>query len=287
MATVGEQLSRDGMTNDDLIRVYLDAEESLLRVIERSGGSSAFLKYRVEQFRAIDAILVRLGAKTRAWTSREIAKLVKAGGKETADQMRGFGETQYSFQFSGVNEPAVNILTAKAALEFGRTMSLMGSDAKRMLLDQAALQKDIIAGVVAGDSVARTQNKLIDQFKRQGVTAMRTRNGFGRRANVEPYTNMLVRTQSMTAYNLGARDAMLSAGRRFAVFPTIRPDIDGEDICNEWERKKYVDLLKDPLPPASTHPNCRHRVLPVSFEELKADRPDLYRLALAHWRTTG
>lgn len=36
---------------------------------------------------------------------------------------------------------------------------------------------------------------------------------------------------------------MLAAGRRFAIFPTINPDIDGTDVCNEWEKKKYVDLM--------------------------------------------
>ena len=68
----------------------------------------------------------------------------------------------------------------------------------------------------------------------------------------------------------------------------LRPDIDGEDICNEKERQKYVDLLsKEPknLPPF--HPNCRHWLEPVSFAELKAERPDLYGKAIDYFRAQG
>lgn len=91
----------------------------------------------------------------------------------------------------------------------------------------------------------------------------------------------------MSAYNSGARLRMLAAGRRFAIFPTIKPDIDGNDVCNEWERKKYIDLRRDALPPLSTHPNCRHIPIPVSFAQLKAERPDLYAIAVRDFRTAS
>lgn len=74
----------------------------------------------------------------------------------------------------------------------------------------------------------------------------------------------------------GFSDALLYANREvFAVFPEIRPDIDGADNCNEWERKKFVDLKKDHISPLSTHPHCRHKLRAASFAELKAERPDL------------
>jgi hypothetical protein len=114
----------------------------------------------------------------------------------------------------------------------------------------------------------------------------RTRNGFGREYKVQPYTNMLVRTQTMSAYNMASQQTMLAIGRRYAIFPTIsagsRPK---DDPCWAWEKKRYIDLLKDPLPPASTHPNCRHIAQPVSFEQLKAERPDLFAKALAYYNS--
>lgn len=253
MGDIGSELRRRGLTDDGLIRLYLQAQEQLIRIIERADPTSPFRRYRVQQERAIDRVLVRLRARTRSWTAREIEKLFRAGTEETAQEIRKLGE---EFHFAGVNEQAIRILTEEAYLEFGKTMSLMKANGQKVLMDKRKLQEEIIQGVAQGSSFARTQKQLVDQLRGQGVTVLRARNGFGRRFNVEHYTNMLVRTQSMTAYNLGAKDTMLGSGRRFAIFPTIRPDIDGEDICNEWERKKFVDLLKDPLPPASTHPNA-------------------------------
>lgn len=285
MGKIGDQLSKAGLADDGLIRLYLQAQEDLLRIIERADPDSAFRGYRVQQFRAIDNVLIRLRAKTRTWTAREIERLFRAGVKETEQAVRELGETRFSMRFAGVNEEAIKILTQDAYLEFGKTMMGMGTDAKKRIMDKRKLQEKIIQGVAVGSSVARTQTQLIGELRSQGITAFKSRNGFGRRFNVEHYTNMLVRTQSMTAYNLGARHQLLGVGRRFGIFPTIRPDIDGDDICNVWERKKYVDLLKDELPPASTHPNCRHRVLPAPMAQLKAERPDLYRQALTYWNS--
>jgi hypothetical protein len=121
--------------------------------------------------------------------------------------------------------------------------------------------------VVQGSSVVRTQTKLMEVLLNDGIAVLRTSNG--RNLSLLGYTNTLLRSQQMSAYNTGVRLQMLAAGRRFAIFPTITPDIDGDDVCNEWERKKYIDLKRDPIPPLSTHPNCRHNLIPVSFAQLK------------------
>jgi hypothetical protein len=76
---------------------------------------------------------------------------------------------------------------------------------------------------------------------------------------------------------------MLGSGRRFAKIAKLRPDLDGPDICNRFEDQVYIDL-KAPTQLPPYHPNCRHVPIPVSFAELKANRPDLYRLALAYFR---
>lgn len=81
--------------------------------------------------------------------------------------------------------------------------------------------------------------------------------------------------------SLGSK--LAPTGRRFAKIPTIRPDIDGEDICNEFERQVYIDL-KDPKQLAPFHPNRRHVPIPISFAELKANRPDLYAKAVSFFQ---
>lgn len=281
---VEEQLQRDGLLDDDLIRLFKQAQEELIRIVEKANPDSPFRSYRAQQLRAIDAVLVRLGQKARRWTEREIPRLVAAGAAEAEQIIRGFDEQEFQMDFAGVPESAVKVLAEEAFLEFGNTMVALRRNMQRAVIQKRKLAEKLVTSVIQGSSVARTQNQLIDLLRKDGVDVLRARNGFGRRFSLEHYTNLLVRTQSMTAYNQGAKAQMLGVGRRFAIFPTIRPDIDGEDVCNEWERRKYVDLTKDPLPPASTHPNCRHRVIPVSFDQLKAERPDLYRLAVGYFR---
>lgn len=286
MGNVGDQLRRRGLSDDGLLKLFRDAEKRLIDIVARS-SSEPFRGFRARQLRAIDAAIFELQTGVYDWTQEEIPRLFSAGAEEAQAAINSFGEADFQMEFSGVSKNALKILAEEAFLEFGKTMVNMKTNANLAIIQRRKLQEKIIQGVIQGSSVARTQTQLIDLLRRDGLTALRARNGFGRRFSVEHYTNMLVRTQSMTAYNLGARTQMLGMGRRFALFPVIRPDIDGEDVCNEWERKKFVDLKKDPVPPQSTHPNCRHSLQPVSFAQLKRERPDLYRIAVGEFRAAA
>lgn len=283
MGKIGDRLSRKGMRSDEILKLFLEAQDDLLGVIERADATSAFGHYRVQQAKAINAIIVRLQAGTLAWAEMEIGGLFEAGANEIRADIDAFGEKEFDLEFAGVDKGAIKLLTEDAYLEFGSTIAAMKRNAERAVLNKKKLADGIAKGVIQGRSVARTQKELLQILTADGIEVLRAKNGFGRRFNVQHYTNMLVRTQSMTAYNLGARAQMIGTGRQFAIFPTIVPDIDGEDVCNEWERKKYVDLKRDPLPPASTHPNCRHRVRAVSFAQLQRERPDLYKIAVAEF----
>lgn len=283
MGKIGEQLQADGLLDDRLLILFKKAQAQLLAIIERANPDSPFVRYRVSQMRAIEAVIRRLEERTKGWTDKEIPRLVYAGSREAEQMIRSFGESKFALAFSGVNEQVVRTLAFDAALEFGNTMIGLRRGTAKALMDKKKLADKIVEGVIQGSSVARTQNQLMDQLREQGITVLKSKNGFGRSFTLENYTNMLVRSQSMRAYNLGSKMQMLGSGRRFGKVIVLKPDIDGEDICNVFERKKYVDL-KDPKNIPPWHPNCRHTVVPVSFEELQAERPDLYKLAVAEFR---
>lgn len=283
MGKIGDQLQKDGLTDDSLLRLFRQAEKELISIVARIDPSSPFRDFRAKQIRAIEAVIFELQTGIEDWTQTEIPKLVRAGASEAEEAIAAFNEAEFTVDFSGISKRAIDVLAEEAFLEFGKTMVNIRTNTALAILQRRKLQERIIQGVIQGSSVARTQTQLIAQMRKSGIPAMTDR--AGRNWNPERYANMLVRTQSMTAYNIGARAQMIGMGRRFAIFPTIRPDIDGQDICNEWERKKYIDLKKDPLPPQSTHPNCRHFPKPVSFDQLRRERPDLYRVALAEVRS--
>ena len=269
-------------SDQELLGIFKQAQRDLIAAIERS-GSGPFSAFRREQLWAIDALIARLSKQVQRWTEKKIPTLITEGSEDILKQIEGFGEGKFKFQFAGVSQNAIKFLTERAALEYGSTIIGLRKNASKAMLDKRLLQEKLISGVTQGSSVARTQGELVDMFKKDGIEVFKGKNGVS--FKVEPYANMLIRSQSMAAYNSGARLQLLGAGRRFAKIPKITPDIDGPDICNDYEKRKYIDLTKDQLPP--WHPHCRHTVQAVSFEELKAERPDLYEIAIRYFRAAA
>lgn len=279
---VSEKLQKR-LTSKEILQLFRNAHAALIQIVERADPTSEFGKYRAAHVREIDRVILELEARLARATKREIDQLYRAGAEETAEIIEGFAETQFAFSFAGVNRNAVDVLTGSALAEYGNTIRALRANGTKALFDKKKLNDKIIEGVIQGSSVYRTQTQLIEALKSDGITVLRAKNGFGRRFRLEHYTNTLVRSQTMSAYNLGAKKTMMDSGRRYAKILKLVPDLDGEDICNVFERQVYIDL-KDPkqLPPY--HPNCRHVPVPVSFAELKAKRPDLYKKALRYYQ---
>ncbi|MDB5344250.1 MAG: putative prophage LambdaCh01, head morphosis protein family [Schlesneria sp.] len=278
---VGTRLQRHGLNDDEIIRLFKNAEKQVIDIIERADPNRPFAVYRTSHLREIELIILQLERKLGRETTRTIDTVYSAGATETADAIKAMDEKQFKFSFSGVNQEAVAVLTGGALAEYGTTIRAIRANGAKALFDKKKLNDRIIEGVIQGSSVSRTTSQLVQSFKRDGITALVTSNG--RNLKVEPYSNTLVRSQTMSAYNLGAKATMLDSGRRFAKIAKLRPDLDGPDICNKFEDQVYIDL-KDPTQLPPYHPNCRHVLIPVSFAELKANRPDLYKSALNYFQ---
>ena len=261
----------------------MEAQKQLIAVIERADPNRPFALYRSAHLREIELIILQLEGKLGRATQRVVKTVYSAGANETADAIRQLDEKQFKFTFAGVNREAVDVLTSGALAEYGTTIRALRASGAKGLFDKKKLNDKIIEGVIQGSSVSRTTNQLVQSFKRDGITALVTANG--RNLKIEPYSNTLVRSQTMSAYNLGAKATMMDSGRRFAKIATLRPDLDGPDICNQFEKQVYIDLT-DPTQLPPYHPNCRHVPIPVSFAELKLNRPDLYAIAVRFFRST-
>ncbi len=284
--SIFQKINDKGASNDEILQIFRDAQKELIEIVaDQKGGS--FSQFQRRQIKAIGFVISKLEVKAFTWTERTLPRIMTAGAKETFDQIKEFEEDEdFSVRFVGVPEEAVKSLIQEAFLDFGTTMSGLQRDATRAVIEKRRIQERVIKGFIQGASSSRTQSEIVRDLRDQGFTVLKAKNGFGPEFRLEAYANLLVRTQNVTAYNLGAKNQLLASGRRFAIFPTLRPDIDGNDICNEWEERRYIDLLQHGLPPASTHPNCRHTIQPVSFEELQTERPGLYSKAVSYFRRT-
>lgn len=278
---------RNPLNEKDILNLYKNAEEKLIAVIAKGDPTQRFTIYRAQQLKAIRQVIRQLDGDVRKYVDKKIPELTDAGFKDTLSKIERLGEKEFKFSFSGINKDAVNILTEKAYLNFAKSVQGLGANAADASMNRVAIQNEVISGALQGSTFSQTTSDVLNVLKSGGIESIRGANGRGRSFNALQYSNLIVRTQNVFAYNHGARNRMLGAGRRYAIFPTIRPDIDGEDICNVWERKKYIDLLNDPIPTDSTHPNCRHTIQPVSFAQLQAERPSLFASGMNYFESVA
>lgn len=287
-AIKGVGLNGRNVANEDTMRqLYQKAADDLFEIIQKADPTKPFGQYRNEQLGLINKVLRGLDGNVRQFTDKQLGDVIVAGFEDMGKKIAAIGEGEFTFKFSGLNKEAISVLTERAYGDFANTMRGIGIDAQNAALNKYAIENEIVAGAIQGSSFSRTTREVLQELKGQGFKVLVARSGRGRKFNLAHYSNMLVRSQNILAYNQGGKQRLLTAGRRFAKFPTIRPDIDGEDICNQWERKIILDLEKDPLPPESTHPNCRHTAQPISFAQLKAKFPKQYRIALRYYEETA
>ena len=127
---VGTTIRRHGASNDDILRLFKEAQRELFEIVERMEPGK-FSRFRREQLKAIEIVTLKLEQRSRAWAERELPRVMKAGAKETYEQVKGFGEKGFKVKFSGVDEEAVKILVEEAWLDFGTTMTGLRKDASR------------------------------------------------------------------------------------------------------------------------------------------------------------
>lgn len=272
----------------ELLGHYQRAATKLVQVIS-STPANPHRATRQKQLAAVLAILKKLDKTTADWVEKNIPKMYRKGITDTSADFSQFKEKGFKiYPFGGVNEKAVAILVDETKMAFGNTILTVKRSAERAItnIQKTALQNAIIRDTIAGETGATTKKEIIDELKSKGVEALKSKpneNGYQRTFRLEDYADILVRSQTMKAYNSGIIARSLGAGRRFMRVSKVTPDVDGQDVCNDHEGE-IVDLL-DPnviLPPF--HPRCRHILIPVSFAELKAERPDLYEIALKYYQ---
>lgn len=267
----------------EVLQMYKNAEDRLIAVIARGNPKSNFNVYRAQQLRAIREVIAQLDDDVQEFVDDHVEQVYTAGFNDTLFKIQQHGETQFQFKFSGVDREAIRVLTEKAYLNFGKAIQGMGLDARQASMNRVAIQNEIIGGAIQGRSFSTSTSDVVKTMRSKGLEAFVGGNGRGRSFKAIPYANLIVRSQNVYAYNIGAKNRMLSAGRCFALFPKLRPDIDGIDICNAWEDKQIIDLRSDPVPTDSTHPQCRHIIQPVSFAYLLRSFPQFYPQAIAYF----
>lgn len=264
-----------------LFRSFQQAATELLQIIKGMEPSASRLVMQ-SRLRKIVLALAELDAKAKLWVDTEIPKTYRQGETDAVAYMTSYGETEFKiFPNVGVSREAMRVLVEETYLAFADTLKGVGRSAQKALRDiqKSAIQDRIVADAAKGSGAEETKKEVVQNLEDQGFTALKANNGAGRRFEFLDYADILVRSQTMNAYNTATTNRMLAAGRRYGFVPFVRPDIDGYDICNEWEGH-VIDLLDPGQVKPPFHPRCRHVIVPAPFGYIRGSANQYYASAL-------
>jgi hypothetical protein len=283
------ELTKEGAL---LLFYYKKASKKLAEIIATT-PNNPYKNLRRKKLAQILAIIKELEIQNKEWAKKSIPNVYRKGISDTSNLLgklpkeKGFK----IFPFLGVNEKAISILSDEASLSFANTLFAIKKNAEKIVteIQKKEMQDTIIRDTIMGETGFTTKAEIIASLRTKGIEVFRAYGPKRTRIfNLNDYADILVRSQTMRAYNSGIVARSLSAGRKFMKVSVVSPDIDGFDICNEWEGK-IVDLLdvsgKTKLP--IYHPRCRHSLVPVSFEEIKRKNPSFYAEAEKYFQETS
>lgn len=258
------------INNNDIQRlteIYQKAEEKIIRQIKKLDPNKSYTQNRKILLSNLKQIEKDLLADSKEWTEETVEKNYSTGSNSVIKDLKDFKQPNINVDFSSADKSTISALVSQTNDSFGTTMQGITRTGQRYLdeFTKQATIDSIASDVGAGSGLDKVARNLNEQISSTGITSLIDRGG--RKWSMTAYANMLARTTVMTARNDGAKLRLLQNGQRFGKI-SRHADIDGWDICNEYE-DHIVDLADPEIPLPPYHPNCRHIVQFVPPSRLK------------------
>lgn len=202
---------------------------------------------------------------------RALASDLDRQASELADDARSFLMSQLGaswatgaitsqvgrFTWTNAHQSALALLVDDTHSELLRNTRLMSRDVKQLVRSAGRLAT--LEKVGSGTPAKTAGRRLADRLMDTGVTSVTYADGRNIRAST--YAEMLIRTTTANAYNLGGLNQMVSVGVRYVEV------VDGADCGLETHdsgNKPNGRILPVDVAAAypTSHPNCRRDLLP-------------------------
>lgn len=122
-------------------------------------------------------------------------------------------------------------------------------------IQRVEIQQTLAQWLITGETLDKSKDKILDIFRTQWVTAFTDK--AGKRWGITRYAQMLVRTETIRAYNLWTLNQWVANGiKRYRNLESV----DCCPICQPY-RNKILTIGKDRFPPH--HPNCGGTLSPI------------------------
>lgn len=245
-----------------LLRVYEDAWRQVLaeqrRVLEGMATNPRLWRQRdrlAEVRQRIELEMANVDSMAKHWVGREYPKFYMAGAEAAAVNLAS------PFTWTQTHRDAVVLLAQDTMDDLLEATAHVNADTKRFL--RAASKAALERGQLVGRTARQTAQKLAAFAASKGITAVTYANGA--RHGLADYAEMLVRTKTAVAYNVGT----LNQGAEFGI---LYYEVFDGPSCG-WTGHNDVDLANGSIRSAKeaaaftiAHPRCARSFGP---------RPDL------------
>jgi hypothetical protein len=200
----------------------------------------------------------------QAWIKVNVGGFYELGLWETAKDLNQRGtNVRYDPAFTHFHREALEAIAQETYNDISTGMQGITRTAER-LVTQATTENiinKIGRGQITGESNRDLVKLIKEEFKKNGITALKDRSG--REWDLNRYGEMLVRTKLTQAHNTGVANRMIESGNDLVVVSNHQGSCKS---CAPWEgkvlsltgrNKSYLslDLAKKG---GLFHPNCRH-----------------------------
>lgn len=261
-----------------LLRIYSKAQKDLVRKLS-SINLTDFQKARTEYLLLqVNKEITSLNISVKKWAKKSMPEAYKFGLDLSEERLRSMNITKYVNYDAVIHKSAIGILVDEVTLDLLTANQTLKNNVTRYIrmtqqkiLEDKQISKLIAQGLTEGQTRREISGTLLEEFKKRiGEEKLITING--RNYRPDAYSRMVTRARFTEASNQANVNAALQYGVDLV---QVSVHSGSCPICNPYQGKIYSISGGHPdFPTLDTrppyHPNCRHQLLPITVESLKA-----------------
>lgn len=236
---------------DPLLKVYAKAWQDILDLQQQIAADP--LKWRRrrrlnELLKAVEDKMVQLDATARQWVQSELVRPYALGAAAGAVELSESAAAVWTM----LPEQAISRLATDTLDDLLKSTRYVRRTTKALI--RAIGKDEILAKLTRGDTAVQAGQRMAQILSDKGIHAIRYKDGSLH--GLKEYSEMLVRTKTGEAYNLGALEAQSALGVEFwECF-----DGSGCGLTSHHDPTKALGRIVDKETAARyplSHPNCR------------------------------
>lgn len=260
----------------ELSDLYRETQDDLTKLLT-SEALTAFERFRVaDLLKQVKAARVALDKRALDIVSTRTPQVYERGTDVARAAMREIGINPGATVDMGaqintasvqaiVDQMSVDLLQASAGIEKGAVGFIRRT--QQTVVSERAINAKLARGLLTGERRRDISRELVKEFTESRILIN------GRRYEADKYVDLVTRTRMTEAHSNGMLNTTINAG-----LDLVQVSVHShprEDPCSPFQGKVFsISGTSPDFPPLTKrppyHPNCRHRLVPISAEYLEA-----------------